>query len=299
MSASQAGFERAWGSKPTKGTYRATVNAGGVLEGNAPAGPDTAHVYVIRLADRRMTTATGRDTNVLYIGQGGPGRVNALWSGQHSACKRLAWTQAAHRDDLTVFVEVQAADDAPLREVELLNAFLLEHGQMPALNSRHEGWLPARLLKALAAKLPSLQATDVYHGPRDRDLGRGACFTAIDLYDKTPPDGKPWSWRGTLLWVWPEAWQGEVNAGLSCGEVKPSAILLIGRPKTGEKDWLEVPPRLSGVRGWLGGGEARALVLTHAAGLGESKLESGSLKTVLDDCVTRLQSDLPTQPVTG
>lgn len=295
MSASQAGFERAWGSEPTEATYRATVNVSGLLSGSKRSEETKPHVYVIRLADRRMTTATGRDTNVLYIGQGGPGRVNQLWGGHHSACKRLRWTRAAHGADFTVFVEVQEAKDAPLREVELLNAFLLEHGQMPALNSRHEGWLPARLLKALVGAVEQpLVSTDVYSGPRTRKEGEGPSFTAIDLYDTKPPEGKAWSWRGTLVWLWPDTWLPEGAA--SRDGFEEESFLLVGCPAEGTSGWVPVPDRLTGAIGWLGGAEVRARLVIAARGLGSGY--SGEVAQLMNEAVQRLKP-LPTRPVPG
>lgn len=251
------GFEQAWLRGGATERVEASVGLDGKL-GKAEPSVEAAkggHVYVIRLAARSLTTVAGGSTDVLYVGQGDKGRVLQLWRGQHSACKRLAWAGWAQPSQpLGVVVEVQPAAEPELREVELLNAFLWEHGQMPALNSRHEGWLPSRVLKAVAGRLETKgvvkTSTAPYNGPRDRDKDVGATFTAVDLYGD-PPAGKAWHWRGSLLWVWPEEWWIP-DASRVAEPFRGGAFVLVACPPAGHgDDWKEIPEALKGRRGWL------------------------------------------------
>jgi hypothetical protein len=175
----------------------------GTLSGPSLGPVDSkGHVYVMRLVGSTLTTLTGRSTDVLYIGQGTKDRVHQLWNGQHSVCKRLAWAEWAHRGaPLRVRVEVRADERPELTEVALLNAFLWEHGQAPALNSKHEGWLPSRLLTAAARALPPVTFID---RPRNGPRGQAPSFTTVDLYGE-PGDAR-WHWLGSLRWLWPKAW---------------------------------------------------------------------------------------------
>lgn len=193
-------FESMW--QGTKHDVVCTVEDGYLKGPPLPQADPDGHVYVIRLIGRTLTTVTGRTTDVLYIGQGTGGRVHQLWNGQHSLWNRLGWAGWAHRGaPLQVRVEVRADPRPELAEVALLNAFLWEHGQAPALNSKHEGWLPSRLLTAAARTLPRVTVLD---GPRRGPRGQVPAFTTVDLYGD--PGDAAWLWLGSLRWLWPRAW---------------------------------------------------------------------------------------------
>jgi hypothetical protein len=262
-------FETMWrGASPGLET---TVEAGKLTGSERPDADPNGHIYVIRLVGRTLTTLTGGSTDVLYIGQGTGSRVHQLWSGQHSVCKRLAWAGWAQRGDpLRVGVEVQPAKNPELREVELLNAFLWEHGQMPVLNGKHEGWLPSRVLQAVARDL-KLSACKPYNGPR-RPEPRGSTFTGVDLYGAPSPD-KAWHWRGSLLWLWPVDWMDPAAHEVLPG-FRPGAFVLIACRPVELSGWHAIPAPLQGPRGWLQGATpARAKVLHPGVpGLGHPEL---------------------------
>jgi hypothetical protein len=227
----------------------AMVTLSGALDGSAPRPPIDGHVYAISLMGEPISTVTGLATNVVYIGQGTGGRVRHLWSGDHSVCKSLAWAACAAwakgRRRLRVRVEIEVSDSPELREVELLNAFLWAHGQMPVFNGRHEGWLPRRLLNAIARRLqdadPSLAfPSDVHNGPRLRLSNRTSTFTAVDIYG-VPPEGSAWSWRGSLLWTWPSEWVDDVSRGAMTDPWGPGLFVLIAPSGVTDADWKDVP----------------------------------------------------------
>lgn len=224
-------FEQAWRAHEAIPVL-ATVGPRGQLNGEALSlKAREGHVYIVRIEGRTLTTLTGGTTDVIYIGQGTGSRVHQLWSVGHSLSQRLAWTGWAHRGaTVTVRVEARADHTPELTEVELLNAFLWEHGQPPALNSRHEGWLPARLLEAAGRCLRDL------HGPaviwpdeaRNGPPRQAATYTAVDLYR-----GASGPWLGSLRWLWPTAWSGVVAPGTGWPE---GAFVMVASP-TNRQGW--------------------------------------------------------------
>lgn len=235
------GFEDVWARRGEPVGVESPVE-GGRLTGPAhPLDARDGHVYVIRLVGRPLTTINGT-TDVLYIGQGTGGRVHQLWHGQHSACKRLAWAGWARRGaELRVRVEARADARPELTEVELLNAFLWEHGQAPVLNNKHEGWLPSRILTAAARGLREADGvrvrftTEARNGPS----GQPAAFTTVDLYGE-PADTASWHWLGSLRWCWPTAW----CAGDATAHGPGGTFVLVTRPDDpGADGWVPLGER--------------------------------------------------------
>ncbi|MBL8617080.1 MAG: hypothetical protein JNM72_15830 [Deltaproteobacteria bacterium] len=312
-------FEKSWGTGDEQrlgGPYLASVAVIGHLTGTPqPPNPSGGHVYVVRRVGPPLTTLSGRPTDVIYIGQGIGGRVTQLWSGGHSIHTKLKWARAAHHratgEKLHVTVDVQRADRPELREVELLNAFLWEHGQMPALNGRHEGWLPRRVLSAVAAEVMResssqvKQVTKAEDGPRTRLAGLSALYTAVHFYG-TPSQGKSWRWRGSLLWVFPEDWRDDDTKAALKGEFNGEFVLL-GRPDTPEpKGWIDVPAAILGNNSWkadVGSVKLRRLGPSRpdlgTAEQGHGSAHTGNLRDLVDELTTKCQESLPRNGVEG
>lgn len=230
------------------------------------------HVYAILLRDGTLPTVGGGATRVLYIGQGGSGRVHQLWEGQHSATKSIGRAHFARTagglGPLHLEVVVKSSAQPELEEMRALNRFVLQHGQLPAFNGRFEGWLAPRVLEAVAARLqfigglPPGPLGRAYAGPRTpankprTPVGeqRRFTFTGLDLYGEPPPD-KPWRWLGTLLWVWPKSWMSDADRRLidAAAPILPGSILLIVPHPGGENnDWHPIPALICGEHKWSG-----------------------------------------------
>jgi hypothetical protein len=291
--------DAAWQSGGQCFTCHAEVSATGQLlsRDQQPAASEP-HVYRILLVGGDLITVAGHKTRVLYIGQGGPGRVAGLWKGTHSACTRLARARWARREPFEVVVEVRQVNHPELAELSLLNAFVLRHGQLPVFNGRFEGWLPAGIMQAAIRQLADAQKFGPVFpdrpavGPRSPGAQHGSTFTAIDLYGAAPP-GKSWRWRGSLLWQWPDAWLEDADRELTAQAralgFKEGCFALVGVPDRDKPEalgWSVVPALFSGQAGWSGGAGARARVLNPGdPSLGGEYLASPGPSLSIDDLV--------------
>lgn len=251
-------------------TVRATVQPSGLLSLLEPE-PDTKrpHIYEIRL--RHVLDTVASRTDLVYIGQGGPGRAAQLWKGGHSARVRLERARWAIGEAFEVEVRIWHTAHPELEEIRRLNAFVGRHGQLPVFNGRFEGWLPGRVLQEVARQLrasePRLNVEQplAYGGPLSRPPGRGPTFTGLDLYG-VPPEGQRWRWLGTLLWVWPTEWLDEADqrrAQVAIEEgITPGAFVLVAvldKDTPADRGWREVPELFHGRQGWTAGSRARVV----------------------------------------
>lgn len=287
--------DEAWQRGGPYVTCHAEVSATGrLIAQDQEPDASSAHVYRMLLSGRELDTFAGHKTRVLYLGQGGPGRVAGLWKGTHSACTRLARARWARGEPFEVVVEVRPAVHPELEELRLLNAFVVHHGQLPVFNGKFEGWLPAGIMQAAIRQLAADQEFGPLFpdrpmaGPRSRGAQHGSTFTAIDVYGVAPP-GRSWRWRGTLLWQWPDAWLEDADLQLTARArelgFNEGCFVLVGVPDGVEAEdcgWAEVPALFSGLAGWSPGARAR-VVSSGDPCLGGEYLASQGRRVTVDD----------------
>ena len=193
---------------PSAEELAALVTPGG---GSAPGG----YVYRIR-SEATEDSVVGGPERILYLGTAGAKsslnrRVLGLWTGGHSAVRSLyrmnVARQRAHRE-LIVAVDVRPEAEPELAEVLELHRFSLHLGHMPVLNRRWEGFLAGRALELLieraglgSAPVPAYDLVDAEPTPSEPTMVARTgvatiCHAAVD------------PWRGSLVWVWPDAWSG-------------------------------------------------------------------------------------------
>jgi hypothetical protein len=161
------------------------------------------------------------DSRVLYIGQGGHKRLNQLVKGGHPALIRLndfnTIAVVRKKPELQVSCWYKKADDASvgelrdseIAEIGLLNDFYRQHGELPLLNHKHEGWAAGKVLKALARRLSGAETATILDGP----------VAGWSMVWGTAAAGGTF----TLAWLWPKAWRA---AALS-PEAQNGQLLLI------------------------------------------------------------------------
>jgi hypothetical protein len=179
--------------------------------GAAPGG----YVYRIR-SEATEDEAIGGTDRVLYLGTAGANgslnrRVLGLWTGGHSAVRSLYRMNVARhraRRELIVAVDVRPETEPELAEVLKLHRFSLLLGHLPVLNRRWEGFLAGRALELLieraglgSAPVPAYNLVGAESTPSEPTMGPRTGVATI-----CHAAGDPW--RGSLLWVWPDAWTG-------------------------------------------------------------------------------------------
>jgi len=255
---------------PSAEELAALVTPGG---GSAPGG----YVYRIR-SEATEDDAIGGSERVLYLGTAGAKgslnrRVLGLWTGGHSAVRSLYRMNVARRRahrELIVAVDVRPETEPELAEVLELHRFSMLLGHMPVLNRRWEGYLAGRALELLidraglgSAPVPAYDLVGAEPTPseRARVTRTGVattCHAAVD------------PWRGSLVWVWPDAWTGADRGEWS------ARLLWLTPGATGTKPGLILPEIT-----WLS--EARVAASWEAASLaaeGDDALVRSGLETL-------------------
>jgi hypothetical protein len=207
--------------------------------------------YLIWSTSGPVPRALG-STEVLYVGHGGPQRLQALDNGTHHAVVRLrehnlVRTHWAKSPELGRQVWVRQVSDAggtedklesALAELLRLNDFLREYGELPLLNRKQEGWLAARVMQELAAPFLGAKRKDLAVADWSTDIG--ASYVGGHLSGHLSP-GEPAvqrsaaDWFG-LVWLWPETWVRDHQRYKAFDEdnVKRGNLLLL-RAQKGER----------------------------------------------------------------
>lgn len=203
-----------------------TVVKGWTLLTEASCPASGSFVYKFWCNNAAPARAIG-DSRVLYVGQGDVARLRLLLQGKHHAQGRLrdfnTISRAKGRPDLEVSYWFKAAEstagvlsDSEIAEIGLLNDFLRDHGELPLLNRKHEGWAAGRVLQALARRLSGAKTATVVDGPV-------AGWSMV--WGKASKGGD-----FVLAWLWPKAWHSDsVEAPYTRGD-----LLLIRLDKRGE-----------------------------------------------------------------
>jgi hypothetical protein len=263
-------------------------------------------VYCLWCTNTAPPRAIGA-SQILYIGQGGQQRLKVLrksvkaylgppgaslphhafgWLREHNTV-RQGKELVLDRQPLKVEVWVKPVEGVgigktphprELVEALLLNDFYRRHGELPLLNRKHEGWVAAKVMKALAQ--PLLKGLQAQVGDWAK-LETSHVLSNAATASKTGGGSLEGEWFA-LVWFWPESWSSTDSADEWAGRL---ALLRANQP-SGARPGDDRPERLKleDQSLWLEG--------THVAAWCPADCLAGASATSKDRALTDLWSIL-------
>jgi len=148
--------------------------------------------YVYAVVSNKPFQRLSGESSVLYVGKGTADRVRSLWKGGHTALPALYRAHKALKADC-YWVVAAGGDtqrEASLAETAVLTKLARAHGELPPCNSRWEGYILGRYLRAIAEHCKEDEERIlVYDWPQENPTA-----TWIDV------EAGRWCW--SLAWVW-------------------------------------------------------------------------------------------------